>query len=146
SRTFFHGHSYTGNPIAAAAAVASLEIFAAEPVFERIKAITGVHQQRLAPLEKHPAVGETRSIRTVAAIELKAGDPGYFSGLLPHLYKFFLERGVLLRPLGNVIYILPPYVITADQLNLVYDVVTDALDLVSNLTAGLQTAGAQSQN
>ena len=140
SRTFFHGHSYTGNPLAAAAAVASLGIFASEPVFERIKDITAIHQQRLALLAGHPAVGDVRSIGTVAAVELKTDDPGYFSALRPYLYEFFLEQGVLLRPLGNVIYILPPYVITAAQLNLVHDVVAGALDLVSKLSRNLPAA------
>ena len=70
---------------------------------------------------------ETRQIGTIAAIELKAQDPGYFSELKPRLYKFFLDQGVLLRPLGNVIYILPPYVITSKELDYVYDVIEEAL-------------------
>ena len=64
---------------------------------------------------------------TIAAIELKAEDTGYFSSLKPRLYKFFLDHDVLLRPLGNVIYVLPPYSITRDQLDHVYDVITEAL-------------------
>jgi adenosylmethionine---8-amino-7-oxononanoate aminotransferase len=129
TRTFYHGHSYTGNPIAAAAAVASLEIFESEPVFECIEAIARIHRERLSAIRNHPAVGDVRSIGTVAAVELRADDAGYTSTLRPKLYKFFIEAGVLLRPLGNIIYILPPYVISSDELNYIHDRVAEALDL-----------------
>lgn len=131
-RTFYHGHSYTGNPLAAAAAVASCRIFESEPVFERIDAISRIHQERLRSIQAHPAVGEVRSIGTVAAIELRADDAGYFSRLRPKLYDFFLRRGVLLRPLGNVIYVLPPYCITAQELNYVHDSIAESLDHVAD--------------
>jgi adenosylmethionine-8-amino-7-oxononanoate aminotransferase len=130
-RAFFHGHSYTANPIACAAANASLQIFESEPVFERIAAIEKVHATRLHAFSAHPSVADVRHIGTVAAIELKVPDAGYLSSLRPRLYKYFLSRGLLLRPLGNVVYILPPYVITPDQLNFVYDVIQDSLALVS---------------
>jgi adenosylmethionine-8-amino-7-oxononanoate aminotransferase len=130
SRAFFHGHSYTANPIACAAANASLRIFETEPVFERIAAIEQVHAARLPEFAAHPAVADVRHIGTVAAIELKVPDAGYLSSLRPRLYEFFLDRGVLLRPLGNVVYILPPYVITREQLGFVYDVIRDSLALV----------------
>jgi adenosylmethionine-8-amino-7-oxononanoate aminotransferase len=128
-RTFFHGHSYTGNPLAAAAAVASLRIFESEPVFERIEVIGNIHRKRLAALREHPAVGDVRSIGSVAAIELHADDSGYFSSVRPKLYKFFLDAGILLRPLGNVVYVLPPYVISAADLHYVYDQIENTLDL-----------------
>src|SRR5487761_131467 len=129
--TFFHGHSYTANPSACAAALANLEIFRDEPVFERIAAITRIHQEHLARLRSHPAVCDVRNIGTVAAIELKAGDPGYLSELRPRLYDFFISKGVLLRPLGNVIYVLPPYLITSDELQSVYGVIEEALEMVA---------------
>jgi adenosylmethionine---8-amino-7-oxononanoate aminotransferase len=130
SRTFFHGHSYTANPLGCAAAIASLKIFDSEPVFERIDAIEGIHRQKALTLAGHPAVADVRTIGTVMALELKADDPGYFSELRPALYDFYLSKGVLLRPLGNVVYILPPYVITAEQLQYIYDVVGESLDRV----------------
>jgi len=131
-RSFFHGHSYTGNPVICAAAVANLEIFEAEDVFGRINAIADHHAQRLRRLASDPRVEETRQIGTIAAIELKTQAPGYFSDLKPRLYKFFLEKGVLLRPLGNVIYILPPYVITSKELDHVYDVIEEGIREVSS--------------
>jgi adenosylmethionine-8-amino-7-oxononanoate aminotransferase len=128
-RTFFHGHSYTGNPFAAAAAVASLGIFESEPVFERIDAIAAIHRERLAMIREQPAVGDVRQIGSVAAIELRADDAGYFSSIRPQLYKFFLDAGILLRPLGNVVYILPPYVISSEDLHYIYDQIEKSLDL-----------------
>ncbi|MGB7025450.1 MAG: adenosylmethionine--8-amino-7-oxononanoate transaminase [Candidatus Acidiferrales bacterium] len=128
SRAFYHGHSYTGNSFAVAAAIASLRIFESEPVFERIDAIAKIHNERLAAIAKHPAVGDVRSIGTVAAIELRADDAGYSSRLRPKLYKWFLDAGILLRPLGNIIYVLPPYTITADELHYVYDHIAKSLD------------------
>jgi adenosylmethionine-8-amino-7-oxononanoate aminotransferase len=133
SRTFYHGHSYTGNPIAAAAGAASLRIFEEEPVFERIAVISKIHAERLAAIRKHPAVGETRMIGTMAAVELRVDDAGYFSTIRPALYKVFLESGVLLRPLGNVVYILPPYVISPSDLHFVHDVIAQSLDRVPSL-------------
>ncbi len=126
-RVFWHGHSYTGNPLACAAAVASLEIFRTEPVFERIAGIAAVHAERLSGIRRHPRTGDTRSIGTVAAIELRDDEPGYLSGVGPKLYRFFLERNILLRPLGNVIYFLPPYCIDSGDLHRVYDVIEEAI-------------------
>lgn len=126
-RAFWHGHSYTGNPIACAAAVANLEIFRTEPVFGRIAGIAAIHAARLPLLMRHPGVGDARTIGTMAAIELRADDAGYFSELRPKLYQYFLERDILLRPLGNVIYILPPYCIEAADLHRVYDVIDEAI-------------------
>jgi adenosylmethionine-8-amino-7-oxononanoate aminotransferase len=129
TRTFFHGHSYTGNPLAATAAIASLRIFEREPVLERIQTIAAIHQERLATIREHPAVGDVRSIGTAAAIELRTSDPGYASKLRPKLYDFFLRSGVLLRPLGNIIYLLPPYPISSSELHYIHDRVAEALDL-----------------
>ena len=125
--TFYHGHSYTGNALACAAAVESLRIFEDEPVFERIGTIAEIHCERLAELKNFAQVGDVRQIGTIGAIELRADDAGYLSAMRPKLYQFFLERGVLLRPLGNVVYVLPPYVIAADELNHVYDVIVEAV-------------------
>jgi len=130
ARTFWHGHSYTGNPIACAAAVANLEIFRTEPVFERIAGIAAIHAERLPHFARKKAVGDVRTIGTMAAIELRAGDAGYLSELRPKLYEYFLKRDILLRPLGNVIYILPPYCIEAGELHRVYDVIVEAIGAV----------------
>lgn len=129
ARTFFHGHSYTGNPLAAAAASASLKVFETEPVFDRIRTIERIHRERIAALRNHPAVADARMLGTIAAIELRTDDVGYSSTLRPVLYEFFLKAGVLLRPLGNIIYVLPPYVVSADDLHFIHDRIADSLQL-----------------
>ena len=126
--TFYHGHSYTGNALACAAASANLQIFDDEPVFDRINGIGRIHSERLSHLRELHQVGDTRQIGSIAALELRVDDPGYLSGLRPKLYNFFLEHGVLLRPLGNVVYVLPPYVIAPEELHHVYDVIVEAVE------------------
>jgi adenosylmethionine-8-amino-7-oxononanoate aminotransferase len=126
--TFYHGHSYTGNALACAAANANLQIFEDEPVFDRIATIARTHAERLNALRGMHQVGDVRQIGTMGAIELLAEDAGYLSALRPKLYGFFLEHGVLLRPLGNVVYVLPPYVIEPDELHRVYGVIVEAIE------------------
>ena len=125
-RTFFHGHSYTANPIACAAALASLRLFNEESEDNRIR-IEVAHAHQLASFRKHKGVLSTRQIGTVAALELKA-DAGYFSNIGRDLAAYALEQGVLLRPLGNIAYVLPPFCITNDELQRVYDVIRRFLD------------------
>jgi len=125
--TFYHGHSYTGNALACAAANENLRIFDDEPVFDRIATIAKIHAERLEQLREMHQVGDARQVGTMGAVELAAGDAGYLSALRPKLYGFFLERGVLLRPLGNVVYVLPPYVMEAEELHRVWDVVVEAV-------------------
>jgi len=128
-RAFWHGHSYTGNPIACAAAVANLEVFRTEPVFERIAGIAAIHEERMPEIARNPAVGDVRTIGSVAAIELRADDAGYLSALRPKLYRFFLDKNILLRPLGNVIYVLPPYCIEPTDLHRIYDTIEERIRL-----------------
>lgn len=129
AKAFFHGHSYTANPIVCAATVANLELFAREPVFDRIAAIGAEHERRLARLAGRREVKEVRRRGTIAAVELAAEDAGYLSARGPKLYEFYLSRGVLLRPLGNVVYILPPYCSTERDLATAYDALEESLDL-----------------
>ena len=126
-RMFFHSSSYTGNPIACAAALANLEIWETEPVLERIGAVAKHHARRLSALRDRPMVRNIRQCGTIAAFTLDAAETGYLSNLAPRLYRFFLARDVLLRPIGNVVYLLPPYCITEQELDGIYDVIDDCL-------------------
>jgi adenosylmethionine-8-amino-7-oxononanoate aminotransferase len=126
-RMFFHSSSYTGNPIACAAALANLEIWASEPVLDRVAAIAVKHRERLPAFQGRDEVADVRQCGSIAAIELSAPNAGYLSELAPRLYRFFLSRGVLLRPIGNVVYVLPPYCISGDELDGIYDVIDDCL-------------------
>ena len=113
SRTFFHSSSFTANPIACAAARANLEIWRDEPVRDRIAALGDAQEERLAPFRADPRFAQVRRLGTITALDLKVPDPGYLAGMRPELMAFFAGRGVLLRPLGNTIYVMPPYCVTA---------------------------------
>ncbi|GAB1344188.1 adenosylmethionine--8-amino-7-oxononanoate transaminase [Gemmatimonas sp.] len=119
-KTFFHGHSYTANPIACAAALASLALFDHRCDAARQRIAT-VHEYQLAQLRGTRGVKAVRQIGTVAAVELDA-PAGYLSDIGRELAAFSLQQGVLLRPLGNVSYCLPPYCTTDAELNRVYTV------------------------
>jgi len=132
SKMFFHSSSFTGNPIACAAALASLEIWDMEPVMERIAEIAAFHEQRLPALRAHPAVVDVRQTGTIAALEIAVPEGGYLAPLGNRLYDHYLENGVLLRPLGNVVYVLPPYCIATTDLERIYDVIERSLDLIAD--------------
>jgi adenosylmethionine---8-amino-7-oxononanoate aminotransferase len=132
SRTFFHGHSFTANPLACAVAIASLDLFRDEAVLARVAKIEQRLVAGLTPLRELSIVGDVRVIGGVGIIELvsdrhtrSAG--GYLDGVGPKLAAAFLERGVLLRPLGNVLYFMPPYVITEKQMAWVIEQIADVL-------------------
>ncbi len=130
-RAFFHGHSYTANPLACAAALANLDIFEQEPVFERIAAVARAHESGLKRLAGRPGIAAARRLGTIAAVEFDARDSGYLSDVGPRLYDFYLSRGVLLRPLGNVVYLMPPYCSTAEDIAAAYDAVEDSRALLA---------------
>ncbi|MDB4951722.1 MAG: adenosylmethionine-8-amino-7-oxononanoate aminotransferase [Gemmatimonadetes bacterium] len=126
-RTFFHGHSYTANPVACAAARASLRITLSDACTRSRAEIESAHRAGLGRLAGHPRVSAPRVIGTVAAFDL-AADAGYLSPIGRQLAEFAARQGVLLRPLGNVVYLMPPYCTTADEVAGVYDVVARFLD------------------
>jgi len=124
ARMFFHSSSYTANPIACAAAVANLDIWRDEPVAERIVTLGRRQQERLDNL---PSIA--RNVRrkgTIAAFEFGPDDADYMSGLGPRLLAFFRERDLLLRPLGNTIYVMPPYCIDDADLDHIYGAIEEA--------------------
>ncbi len=130
AKTFFHSSSFTGNPLACAAANASLAIWDEEPVTERIAAIHQWQAEALAHFAKRPDVEGARHTGTIMAFDIKVDDPGYLSGIGPKLYRFFMDEGVLLRPLGQTLYMLPPYCLSRDDLNAVVATLDRALDAV----------------
>lgn len=126
-KTFFHSSSYTANPIACAAARENLLLWREEPVRERIAALGKMQEERLAPFRADPRFANVRRLGTVAALDLKVSDPGYLADAGPRLMAHFLAAGVLLRPLGNTIYVLPPYCITAAELDMIYAAIADCV-------------------
>jgi adenosylmethionine---8-amino-7-oxononanoate aminotransferase len=132
-RAFLHSHSYTGNPLACAAALATLEIFATEPVLERNGALAARMAARAAPLAAHPHVAEVRQCGMILAIETvrdrNTREPFPWQERRSlRAYRHALSRGVLLRPLGGVIYCMPPYVISPEEIDLMIDVAAECVE------------------
>ncbi|MFM7023318.1 MAG: adenosylmethionine--8-amino-7-oxononanoate transaminase [Flavobacteriales bacterium] len=128
-KTFFHGHSYTGNPIACAASCASMELLAKEETLQSIANLCNAQKEWMLKLKSHPALTDARNIGTINAFEIKsAKGSSYFNNLRDGIYNFFLQRNILLRPLGNIIYVMPPYCINADELNIIYQNIEDFLN------------------
>jgi adenosylmethionine---8-amino-7-oxononanoate aminotransferase len=128
SRTFFHSSSYTANPIACAAAAANLEIWRNEPVLERILALSQNQALCLNELEIDTRFANLRQLGTIAAFEIADVQAGYLADIALKLRARLLERGVLLRPLGSTVYIMPPYCTTKDELTSVYGAVADVVE------------------
>ena len=124
AKMFFHSSSYTANPIACAAAVANLEIWRDESVLEQI---AGLGERQQARLDALAGVMGKRRIGTIAAMEVPAGDGGYLAAIGPRLLKHFRELNVLLRPLGNTVYVMPPYCISDAELDTVYNAIATAV-------------------
>ena len=130
-KTLFHGHSYTANPVACSAAQASLDLFLAASTMENIHRIEKRHRQFALKIQHHPRIRSTRQTGTILAMEWETGsDTSYFSSLRDRLYLYFLDAGIILRPLGNIIYILPPYCITDEQLDYIYSKIENALETI----------------
>jgi adenosylmethionine-8-amino-7-oxononanoate aminotransferase len=128
---FFHSSSFTANPISCAAANANVAIWDAEDVPARIAALGATLDAGLASLSGHPRLGNARRIGAIAAIDLHVPDSGYLSHVAPRLRAHFLERGLLLRPLGNTIYMMPPYCTDAGQVEKMIAAIGDAADAIS---------------
>jgi adenosylmethionine-8-amino-7-oxononanoate aminotransferase len=133
AKTFFHSSSYTANPIACAAAAANLAIWREEPVLERVACLGGRQEERLAALALHPAVRNVRRCATIAALELGSAEGSYLSALGPQLLVRFRDANLLLRPLGNTVYVMPPYCIDESDLDAIYAAISDAADWVAAL-------------
>ncbi len=127
-KTFFHGHSYTANPLACSAANASFELLMNPACQKSIADISHSHQAFASSLKGHPKILDVRTLGTILAIELRTGEStAYENSLRTKIYPFFMGRNILLRPLGNVLYVLPPYVITADELESIYKAISEFL-------------------
>lgn len=128
ARMFFHSSSYTANPIACAAAVANLAIWREEPVRERIATLAQQQGYWLRKLEQFCHFSHPRQCGTIAALDIQTrGEGGYLDGVAPRLMAFFRNRGVLLRPLGNTVYVMPPYCTTQEQLADIWQAIGDAI-------------------
>jgi adenosylmethionine-8-amino-7-oxononanoate aminotransferase len=120
-QAFLHGHSYTANPLACSSALASLDLLLEETCSLQREMIASCHKVFCQKWRSHPKLKRCERIGTILALEYQAESSSYFQSMRDRLYHFFLSKGILLRPLGNVLYILPPYCIKPEELKLIYD-------------------------
>jgi len=144
-RAFLHSHTYTGNPLACAAALATLDIFEQDRVIEANKTLAARMTTATAHLADHPQVAEVRQTGMAVAIEMvadKASKTPYpwqeRRGL--KVYQHALQRGALLRPLGSVVYFLPPYTITEEQIDFLAEVATEGIDIATRASVSVAVA------
>ena len=126
---FFHGHTYSANPTSCTAALASIELLNSKEIQDNIKTITASHKQFNSKIKNHPKVKSTRQQGIIFALDLNVETERY-GDLRYRLFDFFMKKGVYLRPLGNTIYILAPYVITKKQLTKIYSAIEESFELI----------------
>jgi adenosylmethionine-8-amino-7-oxononanoate aminotransferase len=120
-KTFFHGHSYTANPTACSAALASMDLFDQPEANKHIERIVKQHKDFFQKIKSHEALVEVRQLGTILAFEVKTKErTHYLNSLAEYSSEFFMSRGIILRPLGNIVYILPPYCISNEDLQYIY--------------------------
>ncbi|PHK27471.1 adenosylmethionine-8-amino-7-oxononanoate aminotransferase, partial [Nostoc linckia z16] len=128
NKALFHGHTFTANPTACAAAIAGLELLLSREMQDNINRVHQRHLGFLQEIESHPRVKNLRVLGVILAFDIvRDGPEEYYGGFRNRLYEFFIGKGVILRPVGNTIYILPPYVIQDDLLRNIYDTVKEAI-------------------
>jgi adenosylmethionine-8-amino-7-oxononanoate aminotransferase len=132
TKAFFHGHSFTANPVGCAASLASMDLLTEPKTMHSIESIASHHQRFCTELSSSPLnryIKDVRSLGTICALELNTkARGGYFNELADHMKIFFYDQDVLLRPLGNVVYILPPYCSSENELNMAYQVIWNFLE------------------
>lgn len=127
---FFHSSSYTANPIACAAASANLDIWKSENILEKVSKINKCHLEEMMIFDSNPFVKNLRVLGSIFALDIVVESEGYLSNIATDLYKFYLDNNVLLRPLGNTVYIMPPYCISRESLDKVYDTINRSINYI----------------
>jgi len=131
NKALFHGHTFTANPTGCAAALASLELLQSKEMQDNISRVNQMHLKFQEKIKGHSKVATTRVLGVIFALEIQRdGAESYYGDFRNKLYDFFIDKGVILRPVGNIVYILPPYIISDSQLEKVYAVVEEALKIV----------------
>ena len=131
NKALFHGHTFTANPTGCAAALASMELLDQPEMQANIVRINKSHLEFQERIKTHPKVVTTRVLGVIFALEIKSNSvESYYGSMRTKLYNFFIEKGVILRPVGSIVYILPPYIMTNDQLQKVYTIIEEAIEIV----------------
>ncbi len=134
-KTFFHSSSYTANPIACAAAVANLKIWSQEPVQSRIDRLTALQGRKLRRFAEDRRFRNIRQSGTITALDMAIPSSGYLADIGLRLRAFFRERQLLVRPLGNVIYLMPPYCVSESEIDRLYDAIDEAANVFIGTSA-----------
>ncbi|MGQ2983456.1 adenosylmethionine--8-amino-7-oxononanoate transaminase [Flavobacterium sp.] len=131
NKALFHGHTFTANPTGCAAALASLDLLQTDEMQDNLVRINKKHLAFKQEIENHPRVRTVRVLGVILALEItREGNEDYYGDFRNRLYDFFIKHGVILRPVGNIVYILPPYIMSNELLEKVYDVVRQAVEEV----------------
>jgi adenosylmethionine-8-amino-7-oxononanoate aminotransferase len=131
NKALFHGHTFTANPTGCAAALASIALMESQEMQDNIRRINQMHLAFETKIKEHPKVKTTRVLGVIFALEIKTeNQESYYGTMRNKLYNFFIENGVILRPVGNIVYILPPYIISNEQLEKVYAIVEKAVEMI----------------
>ena len=126
---FFHAHTYSANPLACASAIAGIDLLQSSEIKNHINRVTKSHAGFAEKIQKHPKVAFTRQLGVIFALEL-ALEMERYGNVREKLFQHFMEQGIFLRPLGNTIYILAPFIITDEQLQKIYDSIEEALSIL----------------
>jgi len=131
NKALFHGHTFTANPTGCAAALASMELLEQPEMQANIKRINQQHLAFQNHIKKHPKVKISRVLGVIFALEIKSETTeSYYGTMRNKLYNFFIDKGVILRPVGNIVYVLPPYIMSNEQLQKVYSIIEEAIEIV----------------
>ncbi|MFH7015982.1 adenosylmethionine--8-amino-7-oxononanoate transaminase [Flavobacterium sp. FlaQc-47] len=131
NKALFHGHTFTANPTGCAAALASMDLLQTDEMQANIKRINASHLIFQQKIETHSKVITARTLGVIFAVEIKSdSQESYYGSMRNKLYNFFIEKGVILRPVGNIVYILPPYITTNEQLQKIYSIIEEAIEMV----------------
>ncbi|WP_314894259.1 adenosylmethionine--8-amino-7-oxononanoate transaminase [uncultured Capnocytophaga sp.] len=133
SKALFHGHTFMANPTGCAIALESLKILQEAPMQANLKRIHAKHQAFASKMDKHPKVARTRTLGVIFALDLEVPNRGeYYGSIRNELYKYYISHGVILRPVYHTIYVLPPYIITDEQLDKVYHIIEESIEHLTN--------------
>lgn len=131
NKALFHGHTFTANPTGCAAALASIDLLQTPEMQANIERINKSHLNFQKKIENHSKVITARTLGVIFAVEIKSdSEESYYGSMRTKLYNFFIDKGVILRPVGNIVYILPPYIMTDEQLQKVYKTIEEAIEMV----------------
>lgn len=131
NKALFHGHTFTANPTGCAAALASIDLLKTQEMQNNIERVNKSHLNFQNKIKNHSKVITTRVLGVIFALEIKSdSEESYYGSMRTKLYNFFIDKGVILRPVGNIVYILPPYIINDEQLEKVYSIIEEAIEMV----------------